>query len=66
MPVVGVARNPFLNEMFETEEGRGAYCNGKRIHVDSSSGLSDALVVNNIGHIRDDKFIKESTQRVSR
>merc|ERR1712157_672550 len=64
VPVVGVIYNPLLDEMFEAEEGRGTFMNGNRVHVDSSIGLSDALVVNNIGHVRDDKFIEESTERV--
>ena len=32
-PHVGVVFNPFTNEMFTAEHGKGAYLNGKAIHV---------------------------------
>ena len=31
--LVGVTYDPFLDEMFTAIKGEGAYCNGKRIHV---------------------------------
>ena len=66
IPVVGVIFNPFLNELFEAEEGRGAFLNGKSIRVDTSTGLKDSLLVNNIGHERNNSFLEESTQRTYR
>lgn len=32
-PVLGVVYNPYLDEMFWAEKGKGAYCNGKPIHT---------------------------------
>ncbi len=32
-PFIGVVYNPFTNEMFTAERDKGAYLNGKRIHV---------------------------------
>ena len=39
----GVVYNPFSDELFAAERGRGAYLNGSPIHV-SGAALSDALV----------------------
>lgn len=32
-PFIGVVLNPYTNELFSAEAGKGAYLNGKRIHV---------------------------------
>ena len=32
-PVLGVIYDPFKDEMFVAEKGKGAFCNGERIHV---------------------------------
>ncbi|MBQ6893217.1 MAG: inositol monophosphatase [Clostridia bacterium] len=40
-PHVGVVYNPFTNEMFTAERGKGAFLNGKQIHV-SDRGLKSA------------------------
>jgi len=67
IPRVGVIYNPFLNEMYEAEEGRGAYLNGTPIEIDSkASTLSDCFLVNNIGHLRDSNFVQDSSARVSK
>ena len=41
---MGVVYNPYLNEMFTAEKGKGAYLNGKPIHV-SKQPLSNGIVV---------------------
>ena len=43
-PYISVCYNPYRNELFSAEEGRGAYLNGKKIHV-SNRGLSEGLVL---------------------
>lgn len=43
-PVIGVIYNPYLDELFSAERGRGAYLNGERIEV-SESSLQDSLVL---------------------
>ena len=41
---IGVIYNPYLDEMFYAQRGKGAYCNGKPIHV-SEKPLSEGLVL---------------------
>jgi len=42
-PILGVNFNPYSNEMFTAEKGKGAYLNGERIHV-SQTPFENALV----------------------
>ncbi len=42
--VIGVVYNPFRDELFYAEKGRGAYLNGEKIRVSTLEGLSGALV----------------------
>lgn len=41
---VGIVYNPFTKETFTAAEGKGAYLNGKRIHVSLCESLKDALI----------------------
>lgn len=41
---LGVAYNPLLNELFTAQLGKGAFLNGKKIHVSSTKNLSQGLV----------------------
>ncbi len=41
---IGVIYNPYLDEMFCAERGKGAFCNGRQIHV-SSEPLESGLVI---------------------
>ena len=41
---LGVVYNPYLDEMFTAQRGRGAFCNGNRLHV-SSEPLENGLVI---------------------
>lgn len=43
-PFAGVVYNPFFKEMFVAERGKGAYRNGKRIHVSTTKKMDEALV----------------------
>ncbi|MDP4093221.1 MAG: inositol monophosphatase family protein [Bacillota bacterium] len=43
-PALGMIYNPFLNEMFIGDAGRGAYLNGNRIKVSSASKLEDCII----------------------
>lgn len=36
-PVLGVVYNPYRDEMFYAEEGKGAYLNGRRIRVSQNN-----------------------------
>lgn len=41
--VLGVVYNPFSDELFSAERGKGAFLNGEPIHVSEKAELSDAL-----------------------
>lgn len=41
--IAGVVMNPFVNEIFYAERGKGAYLNGKRIHT-SDKNLANSIV----------------------
>lgn len=43
-PYMGVVYNPYLDEMFTAEKGKGAFLNGKPIHV-SKQPLSNGIVL---------------------
>ena len=40
----GVIYNPYTDEMFTAQRGKGAFCNGKRLHV-SSEPLENGIVI---------------------
>lgn len=44
-PVVGAIYDVTRKELFYAERGKGAYLNGKRIHVSSTSGLKQSLFI---------------------
>ena len=67
IPVVGVIYIPPLNELYEASLGCGAYCNGNPITVDKEcKSIKQCLLVNNIGHHRENDFIQESCERINR
>lgn len=41
-PVLGVVYNPYQNELFWAEKGKGAFCNGKALHT-SAAPLSESV-----------------------
>lgn len=43
-PVFGVVYNPFSNELFWAEKGKGAYLGDKKISVTNAKTLSDSLI----------------------
>ena len=43
IPVLGVVLNPYADELFSAESGKGAFLNGKQIHV-SSTPFEQAVV----------------------
>lgn len=42
--VFGAVYNPFTDEMFTAEKGKGAFLNGNPIHTDTSISLTEALI----------------------
>lgn len=47
--VVGVIYDPYRDELFSTQKGEGAFCNGERIAVSSEATFSEALIGFGIG-----------------
>lgn len=48
--ILGVIYNPVLDQIFSAEKGKGAFLNGKRIHVNQESSLTLATVSYTIGY----------------
>ncbi|CCW69672.1 unnamed protein product [Phytomonas sp. Hart1] len=44
-PILGVISAPRLQEIYTAAKGRGAYCNGQRIHVSNTTTLDDSVVI---------------------
>lgn len=42
--IFGIVYNPLTHETFAAERGKGAYLNGKRIHVSNKNVLSQAII----------------------
>ena len=47
-PIVGVVFAPYLNELFYSVEGQGAYLNGKELKCSNKDRLEEAVVVTGI------------------
>jgi myo-inositol-1(or 4)-monophosphatase len=43
-PVLGIIYNPFTEELFYAQKGKGAYLNGNKISVSSEKTLTNALI----------------------
>lgn len=43
-PVLGVVYNPYMDELFWAEKGKGAFCNGKPLHTDAAA-LSESVLL---------------------
>ncbi len=52
-PFIGVCYNPFTDELFSAEAGRGAWLNGRRIGVSSTDNINDALAVTGFPYKQD-------------
>lgn len=44
VPMLAAAYQPFTDEMFTAERGKGAFLNGKPIHVNEDAKICDALI----------------------
>ena len=65
IPRVGVVYNPFTDCLYEAAEGSGTFMNGKPVRIDTdATSIQDCLLVNNIGHLRNDEFVEESSGRI--
>lgn len=50
---VGVVLDPYHNELFYAEKGKGAFCNGRQIHVSSSDEPERANINTDMGFINE-------------
>ena len=50
--VLGVVYNPIMDELCSAVRGGGTHLNGQRVHVGSATGVTSALICNNIGASR--------------
>lgn len=51
-PVLGVVNAPQLQMVFTAVKGCGAFCNGKPIHVSSTSSLKEAIILSHYSSYR--------------
>jgi len=58
-PILGVIYVPAADELFQAAEGYGSYLNGRKIAVDDSSNVSEALIATNFGHSRDPQIVQD-------
>ncbi|ESL08563.1 myo-inositol-1(or 4)-monophosphatase 1 [Trypanosoma rangeli SC58] len=57
-PVLGVVSAPRLHEVYSAARGRGAYCNGQRIHVSDTRTLQEAVVLLHVTVNRTEPAVK--------
>ena len=43
-PIAGIVYNPFSNEMYHAERGKGSFLNGEQIHVSNAETLAESLI----------------------
>lgn len=57
-PVLGVVSAPRVREMYSAVKGRGAFCNGQRIHVSETRSLKKSIVLLHHSHNRSEAAVK--------
>ena len=62
--VLGVVYNPLMDELCSAVTGRGTHLNGRRVHVGTATGVTTALVCNNIGASRNPEVNATPTRRL--
>lgn len=62
--VLGVVYNPIMDELCSAVRGRGTHLNGRRVHVGSATGVTSALICNNIGASRNPGVNELCTKRL--
>lgn len=51
-PLIGVVYDPTRNELFSAERGRGAFLNGRRLHVSRTARLAESLLTTGFPYSR--------------
>ncbi|XP_070510913.1 uncharacterized protein [Cardiocondyla obscurior] len=62
--VLGIVYNPILEQLFTARKGRGAFLNGKPIHVSTVQDFSKALVCMEPGFIKVDDMKEKTVERI--
>lgn len=62
IPVLGIVYNPFSDELFYAEKGKGAFLNGKPIHVTDADTLAKSLV--SVGTSPYEKYLADENFRL--
>lgn len=62
--VLGCIYNPMMDELCSAVRGGGTHLNGRRVHVGSASGVTSALICNNIGASRKPEVNAMATRRL--
>lgn len=55
-PLLGFVYDPARDEMFSAEKGKGAFLNGKRIHVSATNSIDTAFIATGFPHDRRENF----------
>ena len=42
--ILGIVYNPYADEMYYAQKGKGSYCNGKAIHVSNAKTMKESLI----------------------
>ena len=63
-PVLGVVYNPLMDELCSAVKGRGAHLNGTRVRVGRATGVTSALICNNMGASRNAAVNQQCTARL--
>lgn len=61
---LGVVYNPLMDELCSAVRGRGTHLNGQRVRVGTATGVTSALVCNNIGASRNPQVNETATKRL--
>lgn len=65
--VAGIIYNPILGQLFTAQKGKGAFCNGRPIHVSQVKELNKALITTETGTSRDEekqKVVYQNLQKI--
>lgn len=66
---IGIVYNPVIGQKFTARRGKGAFLNGKPIHVSNCKKLEDALICSETGTARDEDktvVVMENLNKITR
>ena len=63
-PAVGAVYNPIMDELCSAARGKGCHLNGRRVSIGTATGVTSALICNNIGASRNPRANEVATTRL--